>query len=75
MDAAEVLMHEAQAHCRHGVIQLFAECIGRAGESAHIHLHSQVCALYVAGRDMFHVWGATNTPFLCASAFRRAVAA
>jgi len=52
VDAAEVVMHVVQADSGHVVLDLLAESVGQAGETAHSHAHSEVLALNVRGGNV-----------------------
>ena len=47
MDAAEIVIRKVQGDSRSQVLPLFRERIGKPRQSANLHSHREVLALYV----------------------------
>ena len=74
MNAREVMMNMKQGESVHMVLNLLAERIRQASETAHLHSHVEILSLNVAGRNVFLIGGADNLDALGALTLRRAVA-
>src|SRR5258708_21036700 len=74
MNPAKVVVHVVQRNRCYVVLNLFAERVREARETAHRHTHREILALYVAGGNQFLIGIADALLFLATQAGRRTVA-
>ena len=73
MDSREVMVHVKQRQRVCVVLDLFAECVRQARETAHVHPHVQVLSFYIAGTDVLRIGAAKNDLALDTQTLRGAV--
>ncbi len=56
MNTAEVVVDSVEGNPVAQVLNPFAESVGKTGEPAHSHPHSEILALGVTGRNVLRTW-------------------